>query len=56
MRHEGGDQLWAGGDYGLEGGLSGLLACLCIIAIGLALRRRRGAAQERAVVAHTAAN
>jgi uncharacterized protein len=40
VRHEGGDQLWAGGEYGLEGGLAGLFAVLLVIAVTLAFRAR----------------
>lgn len=51
VRHEGGVRLWIRGDYGPEGGLSGLLACLLLVGIGLALRSRR--VVERAVAGAT---
>lgn len=41
VRHQGGDQLWAGGTYGPEGGVSGFIAVLLLLALGLILRSRR---------------
>lgn len=45
LPHEGGDQLWSGGAYGPEGGLSGLLAVLlmAVVPFVLASHRPRGA-------------